>query len=400
MRENWNRAVLGDLVVPENGIKTGPFGTVLSAAEYGADGVPVVSVGEVGYGEFRVRPETPRVGTGVTSRLPDYLLREGDIVFGRKGAVDRSAWVSPREAGWFLGSDGLRVRTRDDVDSRFVGFQLRSLAVREWLLQHAGGSTLLSLNQGTLARVPLVVPPLAEQQAIAEVLGALDDKIAANTTLATATDTYLAALFEASTATASDARLGAIADVNRSTAKPQEGHLRYIDIASVGVGSFEFPDRMSWDDAPSRARRRVTRGDTLWSTVRPNRRSHALVLDDDPELIASTGLAVLSPRTVGFAYLYEACKRAAFSGYLENVAEGSAYPAVRADRFLDAPIPLADASVREAFERVAAPLRQFVASADQENRTLAATRDALLPQLLSGKLRIGAAEAAASAAGV
>lgn len=263
------------------------------------------------------------------------------------------------------------------------------------------GSVQPMLNRNYIAQVPVLVPPLAEQHAIAEVLGALDAKVSTNSALAASADSYLATVFDKLTQTAPEVHLSKVADVNPLSVKPRlDGHLRYIDIASVGVGSFEFPERMPWVDAPGRARRRVTSGDTLWSTVRPNRRSHALVLDDDPELIASSALAVLAPRIVGFAYLYEATKRVPFSAYLENVAEGSAYPAVRAEHFLEAPIPYTDQATCTAFEDVAAPLRQLVANLGRESRTLTATRDALLPQLMSGKLRVRDAEEMASAAGV
>jgi len=90
-------------------------------------------------------------------------------------------------------------------------------------------------------------------------------------------------------------------------------------------------------------------------------------------------------------------RRPEFTAYLENVAEGSAYPAVRADRFLEAPVPDLPADHIRAFEAQAAPLRELVASHARENRTLAATRDALLPQLMSGKLRVRDAETLASA---
>jgi len=72
-------------------IKTGPFGTKLKASEYTATGAPVISVGEVGFGRLRIHYNTPRVDETVFSRMPEFLLKAGDIVFGRKGSVERSA---------------------------------------------------------------------------------------------------------------------------------------------------------------------------------------------------------------------------------------------------------------------------------------------------------------------
>ncbi|CAN7378780.1 restriction endonuclease subunit S [Microbacterium foliorum] len=325
-----------------------------------------------------------------------------DIIFVCKGDPGRTALV-PDPVPFVIAQDMVSLRpNRTRIAGRYLLYALRSPLVQERIKNLHVGTMIPHFKKGDFGK--LLVPvhdSLAEQQAIAEVLGALDDKIVANISLANATDRYLASLFEKSVSTVPDVHLGTVADVNSSTVRPTAGgSLRYIDVSSVGVGSMDYPNRSAWDDAPTRARRRVAPGDTVWSTVRPNRRSHALVLDDEPELVASTGLAVLSPRTIGYAYLYEATKRPAFTAYLENVAEGSTYPAVRAEQFLGAPIPSLNASDRTAFESIAAPLRQLVASAERETRTLAATRDALLTPLMSGTLRVRDAESAASAAGV
>ena len=160
-------------------IKTGPFGTALKAAEYSRQGVPVISVGEVGHGSLRITDRTRRVGQEVVQRLPDYVLRAGDVVFGRKGAVDRSALVHESEDGYFLGSDGIRVRLGATVDPRFIIFQLQSARVRDWLFQHAIGTTMLSQNQAVLERMPIRVPPIEEQHTVAQVLSETDGHIVA-----------------------------------------------------------------------------------------------------------------------------------------------------------------------------------------------------------------------------
>ena len=112
---------IGALLAKHGGsVKTGPFGTALKAKEYSKDGVHLISVGEIGYGRFRISDSTPRVPKEVVERLPEYLLRTNDIVFGRKGGVDRSAIVKSEQAGWFLGSDGIRLRLPDTCDASFI----------------------------------------------------------------------------------------------------------------------------------------------------------------------------------------------------------------------------------------------------------------------------------------
>jgi type I restriction enzyme S subunit len=125
-------------------------------------------------GYFRVTDHTPRIPSKVVRRLPQYVLRTGDIVFGRKGAVDRSALVTHREDGWFLGSDGISIRPAAPYHPPYLAAQFQSRAVTSWLLHNAVGTTMASLNQGVLSRVLVPFAPLVEQRAIAEALSDVD----------------------------------------------------------------------------------------------------------------------------------------------------------------------------------------------------------------------------------
>ncbi|MFC8863095.1 restriction endonuclease subunit S [[Kitasatospora] papulosa] len=170
------QTTLGDFVKSRGGsIKTGPFGTALKAAEYSPDGVPVISTGEVRHGFMRVNEKSPRVGAATLARLPQYTLAHGDIVFARKGAVDRSAWVKPAEEGYFLGSDGLRVRTGADVDeARFIAYLLQTDLILAWLSNHATGTIMKGLNQKILATIPLGFPDGDVQRNFVSQLDSLD----------------------------------------------------------------------------------------------------------------------------------------------------------------------------------------------------------------------------------
>ncbi|WP_375406160.1 restriction endonuclease subunit S [uncultured Amnibacterium sp.] len=329
--------------------------------------------------------------------------RPGDIIFTQRGTLGQVALVPKGEYETFVVSQS-QMRLRVDpvvADARYIYYASTTDDFLRQITERAISTGVPHINLGILAELEVPLPSIAEQQAIVEVLGVLDDKIAANIAIAATADRYLATLLEDLLDEASGTvSLGSIAAVNELAVKPNPGgQLRYVDIASVGVGTFEYPDVSDWDQAPGRARRALRRGDTIWSTVRPNRRSHALNLADDPLLVASTGLAVLTPTRAGFAYLYEVTKRPGFTAYLETVAEGSAYPAVRAERFLSAPVPAISSARAETFEAIAAPLREAVFAAFEENRTLTVTRDTLLPQLMSGDFRVRDAEKVATDAG-
>lgn len=80
---------------------------------------------------------------------------------------------------------------------------------------------------------------------------------------------------------------------------PGRYEFRYIDISAVtATGHIEPSEPMTFDDAPTRPRRVVRRGDTIISTVRTYLKAIAYIGQDDPDLICSTGFAVLRPTRV------------------------------------------------------------------------------------------------------
>lgn len=170
--EDWCVSTISELAA----IKTGPFGTLLKAEEYsGTNGVPLISVGEIRQGFLRVTEDTPRVPEAVIRRLPQYVLRKGDIVLGRKGGVERSALIRQHEDGWFLGSDGISIRPLRGCHDEYLALQFRSHQIREWLAQNAIGTTMPSLNQGILKRLIVPLPPSkGEQVAIAKAVSDAD----------------------------------------------------------------------------------------------------------------------------------------------------------------------------------------------------------------------------------
>ena len=331
--------------------------------------------------------------------MSSKVSRPGDVVLTTKGTVGRVALMPPKGPA-FAYSPQLcyfRPAASGPLRSRYLYYWLKSTEFwkqADALKGQTDMADFLSLSDIQSLRIGL--PPLEQQDGVVDILGTLDDKIAVNERIAATTDELASSMYAAFLTSRDNCKvvkLGEIADVNQSSIKNAgDGKLRYIDISSVGVGRYEWPELIPWQDAPGRARRKAAFGDTLWSTVRPNRRSHALVLDSDTNLVFSTGLVVLSPTKIGAALFYEMTRTEEFQAYLESVAEGSAYPAVRADRFASAPVVLPQPADQEKFEESVMPLRMRAHQGTVESRSLAALRDTLLPQLMSGKLRVRDAE--------
>lgn len=80
-------------------LKTGLFGTQFSAKEYTSEGIPVINVKNIGYGQI-LENEPDYIHESTRDRLSEHILKTGDIVFGRKGSVDRHAYISENYNGW------------------------------------------------------------------------------------------------------------------------------------------------------------------------------------------------------------------------------------------------------------------------------------------------------------
>ena len=83
---------------------------------------------------------------------------------------------------------------------------------------------------------------------------------------------------------------------------------------------------------------------------------------------------------------------------LAHLADGGAYPAVRPEVVADTELAIAVPTVTEAFSAICGPLIDRAEANKRESRTLAQTRDLLLPKLMSGEIRLKDAERAVEAA--
>ena len=173
----WESKTLGTLI--DEGkivIQTGPFGTVLSAKEFVKYGIPVVAVREIREGYIQIFDETPCVSMETYNRLSKYNLATNDLVFARKGNVERSALIPLTKTKYFLGSDGicLRVITKNLLP-QYLFYAIQSNTVRSFLIQNAYGTTMAGLNEKILSAIPLFLPvDIDEQSAIAETFSDID----------------------------------------------------------------------------------------------------------------------------------------------------------------------------------------------------------------------------------
>lgn len=144
-------------------------------------------------------------------------------------------------------------------------------------------------------------------------------------------------------------RLDEVALINPESVGKSYPHkaIQYIDISSVGSGTLSETALYRLSEAPSRAKRLVKHGDTILSTVRPNRRSFLFIKSPAPNLVVSTGFAVLrQTNRIDARFLYYAVTNPAFTDYLAANMKGAAYPAVDTETIARATIALPPLAVQ------------------------------------------------------
>jgi len=170
-------------------------------------------------------------------------------------------------------------------------------------------------------------------------------------------------------------RLGQVATINPDAIGRDWpfSHIRYIDISSVKEGQIEVsPQWMKVSDAPSRAKRLVRKGDTVLSTVRPNRRSMFFASQPAEDWVVSTGFAVLRPKTpfIDPRFLYACVFDQAFTEYLITREKGAAYPAVSPEDIANAELSLPPLKEQQAIGSILGALDDKIELNRKMNETL------------------------------
>lgn len=365
----------------------------------------------------------PVMGSAGHNGFHDRAIAKGPgIVIGRSGASFGRVHFS--EEDFWPHNTSLYVTDFMGNDPRFAFYFLSSIEFN----RYNSGSAQPSLNRNFIYPIPVRVPSPSTQRAIAHVLGTLDDLIELNRETNAVLEAMARALFtswfvdfdpvrakaegrapagmDAETAALFPDRfveselglipegwrvtqVGDVCEINAWTLAKRDvlSELEYVEISEVNRGNIGNMPVYQRGEEPSRARRRLRHGDTVVSTVRPDRGAYFLALNPPENRVASTGFAVLSPKDCPWSAVHAAMTSKEVSEYLGHLADGGAYPAVRPEVVGSVEVVLPNnAKVLDAFHARCAPLYELAEEHRLESRTLADLRDTLLPKLLSGEV--------------
>ncbi|WP_335925669.1 restriction endonuclease subunit S [Shewanella algae] len=193
----WRSTTLGELAKESGGsIQTGPFGSQLHAADYVDEGIPSIMPKNIRIDGVDTS-DIARVSPEDVERLAKHKVLAGDVVYSRRGDVEKCCLITSGEEGWLCGTGCLRVRIPSSVLSPvFLHAYLCHPAVREWIVRHAIGATMPNLNTSILSALPILVPPIDEAESVADIWALVSRKISLNTQTNQALEQMAQALFK------------------------------------------------------------------------------------------------------------------------------------------------------------------------------------------------------------
>lgn len=385
----WPLVAIDDLV--EDIIDRRGVTPIKLGSSFTAIGHRVISAKLIKSGAIDLAADEPRyVDERTYARWMRSPLRADDVILTSEAPLGEVAYLGC-DVDWVLGQRLFALRSdKRRLHGRWLYYALQTDPSRSDLQSRATGTTAQGIRQTELRRVRIPLPPLTEQRRIADILGALDDKIELNRRVSETLQSTARALFHSwfvvGAVTEADgwrpSVIGREFDVTMGQSPPGstynsigDGLPFYQGRADFGT---RFPTRRIHCSAPTRTARA---GDTLLSVRAPVGDVNIAT----EQCAIGRGLAAIRHRGGSRTYTFEFMNsmRAVLD---EFNAHGTVFGAIGGKDLSALPcVAPPDALVRD-FEDQARPIDDRLENLERQRHTLREVRDALLPRLLSGAL--------------
>lgn len=274
-------------------------------------------------------------------------------------------------------------------DANFLYYSLTDICSD--LKRIAGGSTAPILNKSEFAQLEIKLPKLMEQRRIAEVLGALDDKIESNQAVVTGAEQLIDEIAEQKATDLPTVALSEVCSLSKSTWKPDTSSDQTVHLFSLpAFDEGAVPEQAAVSTIKSN-KTLVDRPGILVSRLNPRiSRMWWVETDAIPVSVCSPEFAYLTAGDMhGLACTWLAVRSPEFRGEIVDRVTGTSgsHQRVRPDDLMTIGVP-DYRSLAEHTQITVLTLLHLVSARRQQSVALAELRDALLPELMSGRMRV------------
>lgn len=280
--------------------------------------------------------------------------------------------------------------------------------VKQWKKFAASSRKDPNITREDVCSFEILLPPLPEQRKIAKILSTWDNAISTTERLIDNSKQQKKALmqqlltgkkrllddsgkpFEGEFDRVNLSELATIDKSSLGKKTPEDFEFSYISLSDVKTGKIaDNLEKHVFSSSPSRARRKVSCGDILLATVRPNLKGFAKVKAEHDGMIASTGFSVLTPKKgVSGDYLYHYLFSCHITGQINALVVGSNYPAINSSDVSGLKVYIPSYDEQKKVASVLNNADQSLAQLEQQLADLKQEKKALMQQLLTGKRRV------------
>ena len=415
----WTKTTLGKIA----DIITGPFGSQLHQSDYVKRGIPIVMPQDIGNRNINYSTIN-YVSEEDATRLKRYSTVTNDILYARRGDVEKHAFVRAKDAGVLCGTGCLRVRINsNEVESAFLSFYLNREETRKWLVTHAVGTNMPNLNTDILSDVPIAYPTLKEQRKIVKVLNCLEERIVLNEKINDNLEQQLTTLYDywftqfdfpnenGKPYQSSGGKMvmnnclkkkipngwnveSVYSNQLSSIIKPGVDKFdtkTYFATADIKGTSLSSGTLIDYENRENRANMQPN-VNSVWFAKMKNSIKHFYLNEEMLPIISnsilSTGFCGLQCSDVSFEYMASYISNTYFETHKDMLAHGATQEAVNNDDLAGIHIVIPDDKTLQNYHRITQPIYSQISKNICENQELVKIRDWLLPMLMNGQATI------------
>ena len=350
-------------------------------------------------------------------RLRRSQLKEKDILFSMAGVyLGKTAILRKEDVPSNTNQAVAIIRvngTKADVE--YIYYCLNHPHIVKTVNASCAQSAQPNINLKQIGEISFLTPPLGIQQRIASILSSLDDKIAVNKKICENLEAQAQAMFKhwfVDFAPFKDGKfveselglipegwrvgtLGEICTTNKRTlsSKNIPDVIEYLDTGNITANRIDNIQLLykGQDKIPSRAKRLVSEGDIIYSTVRPNQRHYGILPNPSDSLVVSTGFVVITANWSGYRYfIYNFLIQNAVVETLQAIGEQSVstYPSINASDIESLRVIIPKMEDVDKFAEICCNIYCDIDNLEKESIRLATLRDTLLPKLMSREIKV------------
>lgn len=369
-----------------------------------SEGLPCIRYGEIyTTHDFIIKNFESYISNDVATESKE--IQKGDILFAGSGETVEEigkavAYIGNHKA--YAGGDVIILSTKKDVNPECLSYALETDFVKRQKRVLGQGNSVVHIYSSDLSKVKIPLPPLPEQEAIAQVLSMAEATIHTTEKLIAQKELRKKWLMQQLLTGKKrlkgfggewkEVRLSEVAEIDKLSLGSQtspEYSFQYLSLSDVDSGTAEIKsERIVFKSSPSRARRIVMKGDILLATVRPNQQAFIIIRDDVNDLIASTGFAVITCKKIHSEFLYQYLFTKELMNQIEAFLTGSNYPAINSSDVKQLKFPYPSIEEQTAIAQLLQAADKEIGLLKAKAEKLREQKNGLMQQLLTGKKRI------------